>query len=110
MRMSKPRFAPTRPSSARPGSNKPNFHGSFRDEHLIDQAVSDPLKSRKKEHELSDHRSTQFHPAHRRGNPWRRLVQSAREPAIPRSEEHTSELQSLRHLVCRLLLEKKKKK
>src|SRR5258705_4243130 len=33
----------------------------------------------------------------------RRLSLSAR------SEEHTSELQSLRHLVCRLLLEKKKK-
>src|SRR5437899_6382097 len=28
---------------------------------------------------------------------------------VRRSEEHTSELQSLRHLVCRLLLEKKKK-
>src|SRR5262245_25257489 len=28
--------------------------------------------------------------------------------ALRRSEEHTSELQSLRHLVCRLLLEKKK--
>src|SRR5438045_7159473 len=28
----------------------------------------------------------------------------------PRSEEHTSEPQSLRHLVCRLLLEKKKDK
>src|SRR5262245_50118986 len=28
-------------------------------------------------------------------------------PPITRSEEHTSELQSLRHLVCRLLLEKK---
>src|SRR5436853_1525215 len=27
---------------------------------------------------------------------------------LRRSEEHTSELQSLRHLVCRLLLEKKK--
>src|SRR5690554_7151902 len=27
----------------------------------------------------------------------------------PRSEEHTSELQSRPHLVCRLLLEKKKK-
>src|SRR5205814_9058578 len=27
-----------------------------------------------------------------------------------RSEEHTSELQSLRHLVCRLLLEKKQKR
>src|SRR5437879_9962034 len=31
-----------------------------------------------------------------------------REPA-PRSEEHTSELQSPMYLVCRLLLEKKKK-
>src|SRR5438045_9735385 len=31
-------------------------------------------------------------------------------PRTERSEEHTSELQSLRHLVCRLLLEKKKKK
>src|SRR5262245_63885174 len=31
------------------------------------------------------------------------------ELAVSRSEEHTSELQSLRHLVCRLLLEKKKK-
>src|SRR2546425_11714969 len=28
--------------------------------------------------------------------------------AVPRSEEHTSELQSLAYLVCRLLLEKKK--
>src|SRR5690625_3242843 len=31
-------------------------------------------------------------------------------PPRPRSEEHTSELQSRGHLVCRLLLEKKKKK
>src|SRR3712207_8663513 len=28
---------------------------------------------------------------------------------VPRSEEHTSELQSRQYLVCRLLLEKKKK-
>src|SRR3712207_8032794 len=37
---------------------------------------------------------------------------AALEPAIgrvlPRSEEHTSELQSRQYLVCRLLLEKKK--
>src|SRR2546422_2111208 len=33
-----------------------------------------------------------------------------RSAAAPRSEEHTSELQSRLHLVCRLLLEKKKKK
>src|SRR6476620_12585586 len=31
-------------------------------------------------------------------------------PGDPRSEEHTSELQSRQYLVCRLLLEKKKKK
>src|SRR5258705_4590195 len=36
----------------------------------------------------------------------RRLSPSAARAM--RSEEHTSELQSLRHLVCRLLLEKKK--
>src|SRR5205814_8330530 len=51
---------------------------------------------------------------------WRTLrVRMACNPAMrmttfttvarTRSEEHTSELQSLRHLVCRLLLEKKKK-
>src|SRR3712207_6877049 len=31
------------------------------------------------------------------------------DPALTRSEEHTSELQSRQYLVCRLLLEKKKK-
>src|SRR5438045_4761068 len=39
----------------------------------------------------------------------RPAVLSALPPHRRRSEEHTSELQSLRHLVCRLLLEKKKK-
>src|SRR2546422_1095141 len=34
----------------------------------------------------------------------------AGQPSPRRSEEHTSELQSRLHLVCRLLLEKKKKK
>src|SRR3989442_7679438 len=41
----------------------------------------------------------------RRADPWRYQRRRAR----PRSEEHTSELQSRPHLVCRLLLEKKKK-
>src|SRR3712207_7305485 len=36
-------------------------------------------------------------------NPWSAVIQL-------RSEEHTSELQSRQYLVCRLLLEKKKKK
>src|SRR2546423_7601466 len=34
---------------------------------------------------------------------------SRRPGSLPRSEEHTSELQSLAYLVCRLLLEKNKK-
>src|SRR5438045_5329978 len=37
------------------------------------------------------------------------VVDLAPVAGLRRSEEHTSELQSLRHLVCRLLLEKKKK-
>src|SRR2546422_7848549 len=37
-----------------------------------------------------------------------REMSSARASLIFRSEEHTSELQSRLHLVCRLLLEKKK--
>src|SRR5436305_8808828 len=55
-----------------------------------------------------------------RGESWRaelraygdwfgRSPRSSQAPANPRSEEHTSELQSRPHLVCRLLLEKKKK-
>src|SRR3989441_2825646 len=54
---------------------------------------------------------------------WRMVSSAARRAPVPvrrspkkansrslRSEEHTSELQSLAYLVCRLLLEKKKKK
>src|SRR5438045_6959312 len=36
------------------------------------------------------------------------VTSAVERPFAARSEEHTSELQSLRHLVCRLLLEKKK--
>src|SRR5262245_62364852 len=47
-----------------------------------------------------------------RGTPLElgRMEATASDPTVQqqRSEEHTSELQSLRHLVCRLLLEKKK--
>src|SRR2546425_7106120 len=57
------------------------------------------------------------HPAGRRGErvPGRPLQYSVPETRlleqniVVRSEEHTSELQSLAYLVCRLLLEKKKK-
>src|SRR2546422_5770189 len=48
-------------------------------------------------------------PAHLAGCPESRAADRWRERNV-RSEEHTSELQSRLHLVCRLLLEKKKKK
>src|SRR5205814_2464041 len=50
--------------------------------------------------------ATSFHPELTRDERFHRYFLSLGK----RSEEHTSELQSLRHLVCRLLLEKKKKK
>src|SRR5258706_10780363 len=57
-----------------------------------------------------------FEPALRRRRRLRVLLRQpvvdlagAGERLVPRSEEHTSELQSLTNLVCRLLLEKKKK-
>src|SRR6476620_12448800 len=47
-------------------------------------------------------------PSARHWRPVRR--RPGRAPGRRRSEEHTSELQSRQYLVCRLLLEKKKKK
>src|SRR5690625_6299536 len=40
-------------------------------------------------------------------NTYRLLTRQSADGHMPRSEEHTSELQSRGHLVCRLLLEKK---
>src|SRR5205814_9886977 len=45
-----------------------------------------------------------IHPSQRRAGPS--VGDGAVDETPARSEEHTSELQSLRHLVCRLLLEK----
>src|SRR6478609_9800261 len=52
--------------------------------------------------------TTLFRPR-RRFPPTLRAGRSAGPGSPSRSEEHTSELQSLAYLVCRLLLEKKKK-
>src|SRR3712207_8073256 len=43
------------------------------------------------------------------GDPSRALWRTLQEKLVVRSEEYTSELQSRQYLVCRLLLEKKKK-
>src|SRR5438874_7135202 len=51
------------------------------------------------------HRNRDFEPIMAIAGP---TVGRSGPPSPPRSEEHTSELQSRRDLVCRLLLEKKK--
>src|SRR3712207_8182303 len=60
-----------------------------------------------------------WHQCHEQAEDWEKvmtpeveeaiLAKLEGEPTCPRSEEHTSELQSRQYLVCRLLLEKKKK-
>src|SRR5690348_17629377 len=49
---------------------------------------------------------TQPHQEHGPGNKCRHRYEAEQEARVERSEEHTSELQSPVHLVCRLLLEK----
>src|SRR5258707_527648 len=58
-----------------------------------------------------DARSLRRRPARLRRPGLERLTVAVRTPRAwpPRSEEHTSELQSRQYLVCRLLLEKKTK-
>src|SRR3712207_7338027 len=57
-------------------------------------------------------RPTEWRPSDciRSGGPARPPRRRGREGRWQRSEEHTSELQSRQYLVCRLLLEKKKRK
>src|SRR3712207_6893338 len=57
---------------------------------------------------LSAHRPTAPRPSHRRRAVTRVPASGRPRTWLPRSEEHTSELQSRQYLVCRLLLEKKK--
>src|SRR2546425_7505357 len=71
-------------------------------------------RSAREIHRRRNTRPSGCSPCRQMGNeegPRRATAQAA--PALrrgARSEEHTSELQSLAYLVCRLLLEKKKKK
>src|SRR5690625_6214703 len=57
--------------------------------------------------------ATHYHELNEMTNKFERIKNytvSVKEVGTKRSEEHTSELQSRGHLVCRLLLEKKKKR
>src|SRR3989441_9314458 len=71
--------------------------------HADNSAIVDASRSRGKFH------SQVRRAAGSRTSSWRNRAHRGRASRL-RSEEHTSELQSLAYLVCRLLLEKKKKK
>src|SRR5256884_2582914 len=70
--------------------------------HRRRRCCSTPAWQRKK-------RSSSCNPAASRPARWPRAWPGNAAAGSARSEEHTSELQSRLHLVCRLLLEKKKK-
>src|SRR5436853_7716579 len=59
-------------------------------------------------HSFPTRRSSDLSRAGRRTAALNRRLRGMGHKSPTRSEEHTSELQSLRHLVCRLLVEKKK--
>src|SRR2546425_2835340 len=77
-------------------------HPAFR------QAVAQAL--RKSPRRWPTYRPDRFGNTYGTTRPRRRPRRCTRSSCSARSEEHTSELQSLAYLVCRLLLEKKKKK
>src|SRR5438270_7652096 len=73
------------------------------DEGLFQESkLAVPQHGDSREHGREEHR----HPDHAGGHELEILALAG----VIRSEEHTSELQSQSNLVCRLLLEKKKKK
>src|SRR2546430_10977831 len=69
-------------------------------------AIDLPLRTERPTGRRGDAVATALRPAHNRVTRRGRYVMA---PKRVRSEEHTSELQSQSNLVCRLLLEKKKK-
>src|SRR5688572_31144262 len=79
----------------------------------LDHPAGDEQGQREADHRR-DHRPRRAHADELRAQPDLRHAHRDQRPVErlhqPRSEEHTSELQSQSNLVCRLLLEKKKKK
>src|SRR5215510_12701783 len=85
------------------------------DELAVLQAVEEMHESRTLDAEPFRHRHLRqagigADHGHHRILRWADVDGAERAGEVLRSEEHTSELQSRGHLVCRLLLEKKKKK
>src|SRR5207253_10665514 len=76
------------------------------------QGTGRRARARARAPQLDREQRTELAVPHRRGRshaPVRDEQGFRAHPRLRRSEEHTSELQSRGHLVCRLLLEKKKR-
>src|SRR2546429_823007 len=80
------------------------FHFRDRSTNFISTTAKTPNGS------VADNATPRLTPPAVNGERIRNTAPKNMETIPPRSEEHTSELQSRLHLVCRLLLEKKKKK
>src|SRR5205814_8597794 len=92
-------------------SNKPNSSMKSSVSYKLQRTINSTVNAATNIYTLSLHDALPIYfsalIAGQRGAPVATLTTSRLD--YVRSEEHTSELQSLRHLVCRLLLEKKKK-
>src|SRR2546425_9028678 len=75
--------------------------------HAVAEGAMVELRHREEQSRAAAERLLELQPSIRRGRPALAGIRDQLRPA--RSEEHTSGLQSLAYLVCRLLLEKKKK-
>src|SRR5438309_3504810 len=93
----------------RGASRRPSEVLSWRLSHLRrDHPIRRFLNDRLQPQHLAIHaRVYRFEPSWNRGGPLV-VIEGKGVSSLRRSEEHTSELQSQFHLVCRLLLEKKK--
>src|SRR5262245_63817072 len=90
--------------------------------YLLNFYILKPVNLNQVDRKLNGYGKMMYEPPNRGGKTWTalgRVTGGGNDPAtitdptilansFLRSEEHTSELQSLRHLVCRLLIEKKK--
>src|SRR2546425_8163463 len=97
-----PEIYPLSLHDALPISSRPSMPGILRSV----TRRSDPLPFRYSIAWGPEGNATTLYPSLRRAISMPRLFPSS--SSMTRSEEHTSELQSLAYLVCRLLLEKKK--
>src|SRR3989449_9831598 len=105
------RTAPTRSHSSSPWSDSaagPNGPQGRPPAPAPGQSTGGETASRAQAPGLARPGKTPVAPAHAGVGDDRRRVHERRPDLHARSEEHTSELQSRLHLVCRLLLEKKK--